>query len=348
LAGIFYFRRIMVIGGLNISCPKCGWEPDESCRWVCDVCDTRWNTFETHGVCPNCGKVYKDTMCSKRRGGCGQMSLNSDWYEPIEIPAPKEKTNWFWQRKNEPPITETDKEWVEDSLLWLAELFTPEVFRSLVTVTPDKQYFDHDFTATEDDVDFILERLTSIMNIKPWEIQIMYFSTKPTEISEGISATPSEKLKGGWKSKQSELVDKGFGSKEIWIETGQMNNPIGLIATISVELAKYKLTSEYMVEDHVNLFADLTSLVFGFGIFRANSYFKFNQWQGNTHHGWQMQKSGGLPEPVIAYVMAWLAHYRDEDISWKHYLNRTVRKYFDKSYKYIERNKDKIKWSSHT
>ena len=41
--------------------------------------------------------------------------------------------------------------------------------------------------------------------------------------------------------------------------------------------------SEYLVEDHVNLFADLTSLVFGFGIFQANAYFKFQQWQGNTH-----------------------------------------------------------------
>jgi NDP-sugar pyrophosphorylase family protein len=56
-----------------------------------------------------------------------------------------------------------------------------------------------------------------------------------------------------------------------------------------------------------------------------------------------MQKRGGLPEPIIAYVMAWLAHQRKEDISWKHYLNRTVRKYFEKSYKFIAENSDAIK-----
>jgi hypothetical protein len=327
----------MIIDGSYIACPKCGWEPDERSVWVCDVCGTRWNTFETHGKCPTCGKIYIDTECSRAKGGCGEMSLNADWYVPVETSTfnKSNKIVWFWQKKDEPPITEADKHWVEESLLWLVELFTPEVFRSLKTITPDKQYFDRHFTGTEEDADFILETLAGIMNIKPWEIQLMYFSNKPTKFSEGISESPSAKLKGGWTSKESELVDKGFGSKEIWIELEQINDPGALIAIISVELAKYKLISEYLVEDHIDLFADLTSLVFGFGIFRANAYFKFAQWQGNTHHGWQMKKSAGLPEPIIAYAMAWLAHYRNEDVSWTHFLNKTVRKYFEKSYAYI-------------
>jgi hypothetical protein len=336
----------MIIDGTYVSCPKCGWEPDENCRWVCDVCRTSWNTFETHGKCQGCDKVFIDTQCIRRRGGCGQMSLNSEWYEPIEAPDPKErkKVTWFWQRKNDPPITEADKEWVEGSLLWLAELLTPEVFRSLFTITPERQHFSRNFTGTEEDVDFILKTVALIMNIKPWEIQLMFFSNKPTEFSEGISATPSEKLKGSWASKDSELVDKGFGNKEIWIELGQMNDPVGLIATISTELAKYKLMNEYAVEENIEVMANITAIVFGFGIFKGNSYFKFAQWTGTTHQGWQMQKRGGLPEPIIAYVMAWLSHYRNEDISWKRYLNRTMKKYFEKSYQYIERNKDVMKW----
>jgi len=331
---------------MRIRCPKCSWEPDESCRWVCDVCNTKWNTFETHGQCPGCGKIYKDTMCSKRKGGCGQMSLNLDWYEEIEVITPKKskKTFLFWPKKTEPPITEADKEWIEQRLLVLAEMFTPEFFKSLVTITPDIQYFDRNFTGTEEDVNFILETVASIMNIKPWEIQLMYFSNKPTEFSEGVSATPSEKLKGSWTSKDSELIDKGFGNKEIWIELGQMNDPISLIATVSTELAKYKLKSEYAIEEDLDILVDLTSIVFGFGIFKGNSYFKFSQWTGTTHQGWQMQKRGRLPEPIIAYVIAWLAHYRNEEIAWKKYFNRTMKKYFEKSYKFIEQNKKDMKW----
>jgi hypothetical protein len=110
-------------------------------------------------------------------------------------------------------------------------------------------------------------------------------------------------------------------------------------------LANYKLAHEYMMEDSLILLAGLTSLLFGFGIFRANAYFKFSQWQGNRYQGWQMKKGGGLPEPVIAYAMAWLAHYRNEDISWKTYLNRTTKKYFEQSYRYIESNAATMKWS---
>lgn len=275
------------------------------------------------------------------------MSLHSEWYEQIVLPNPREKKkfSWFWQRKIELPITEEDKEWLDHDLLWLAELFTPEVFRSLVTITPDKQYFNYNFTGLEKDVDFIFQTVAGIMNIKPWEIQLMFFSDKPTKFSAGITATPSDGLHDRWKSKESEFIDNGFGNKEIWIDMSQINDPIGLIATISTELAKYKLKDEYAITEDIAIIADLTSIVFGFGIFKGNSYFKFAQWTGASHQGWQMKKRGGLPEPVIAYVMAWLAYYRDEDVSWKQYLNRTMKKYFEKSYSWIEQNKDWVKWN---
>ena len=332
----------MKIDGFYIVCPKCGWEPDDSRRWVCDVCQTRWNTFETHGVCPCCGKVYEDTYCSTR-GGCGQPSLNSDWYreDVMSIPIEKNRFNWFWKKEKEPPIGVTDKQWIEQSLLSLAEMVTPEYFKSLVTITPEKKYFDRDFTGIEEDVNFILQTVASLMNIKTWEIQLMFFSDIPTRFSEGILATPSRNLKNSWTPKTSELIDKGFGTKEIWVELAQLNDPIGLIATISTELAKYKLQNEYAIEDDIYGIADLTSIMFGFGIFKGNSYFKFSQWSGNSHHGWQMQKTGGLAEPLIAYAMAWLAHYRNEDISWKQFMNKTMRKYFEKSYKYIGKLKNK-------
>src|SRR6202000_964871 len=124
---------------IRVSCPKCGWEPDDTCKWMCDVCQTRWNTFDTHGRCPGCGKVFIDTQCSKRRGGCGQMSLNADWYEEIEIVKPKSslKSLFSWGNKDRLPITENDKKWVERSLVLLSELFEPIYFKSLATITPD-------------------------------------------------------------------------------------------------------------------------------------------------------------------------------------------------------------------
>ena len=174
------------------------------------------------------------------------------------------------------------------------------------------------------------------MHINPWEIQLMFYSNEPTKFSEGIVATPQEKLKGAWKCSSGKYVDNGLGHKEIWIEMEQMNDPAGLIATMAHELSHYKLLGESRMEENNEFLTDLTAIVFGFGIFKGNTYFKFAQWHGNTHHGWQMQKKGYLPEQMMAYAMAWLAHHRNEDISWKHYLNKTMRKYFDRCYEYIK------------
>jgi hypothetical protein len=64
--------------GIKIACPKCGWEPNGSPYWTCS-CDHSWNTFDTRGKCPNCGKQWKDTHCPR----CGDPSEHETWYHLI-------------------------------------------------------------------------------------------------------------------------------------------------------------------------------------------------------------------------------------------------------------------------
>lgn len=313
---------------------------------MCSVCKTKWNTFDTRACCPGCGKVYEDTWCPERRGGCGEISPHGDWYEEIETLKPRSvlASIFSWKQNDEPPITVNDKKWVEQSLLFLTTLFEPVYLKSLPTITPERQYFDRDFDGSEKDAEFILERLTALMNIDAWEIELMFYSNSPTKFSEGLTATPQEKLKGSWKSSAGKYINNGLGHKEIWIELEELTDPTSLIATMAHELAHYKLLGEYRMDENNELLTDLTVVALGFGIFTGNSYFKFGQWTGTTHQGWRMKKRGYLPEQVIAYAMAWLAHYRNEDVSWDQYLNKTMKKYFKRSYKYIEKNKEAIKW----
>jgi len=49
---------------VEIFCPKCKWEPRQEDQWICRPgCSCVWNTFDTCGVCPDCGKVYEWTQC---------------------------------------------------------------------------------------------------------------------------------------------------------------------------------------------------------------------------------------------------------------------------------------------
>ena len=70
---------------MNIYCPKCSWKPTSNSRWMCALtgCGFVWNTFDTHGQCPNCFKQWRETQCLL----CKQFSLHEDWYhdeEPVE------------------------------------------------------------------------------------------------------------------------------------------------------------------------------------------------------------------------------------------------------------------------
>jgi hypothetical protein len=59
----------------RIRCPQCAWQPGRHDVWVCH-CNTRWNTFETRGVCPGCSYAWRVTQCLK----CEAFSPHEDWY----------------------------------------------------------------------------------------------------------------------------------------------------------------------------------------------------------------------------------------------------------------------------
>jgi hypothetical protein len=62
----------------EIYCPKCHWEPRSHDQWECS-CRHAWHTFDTHGRCPRCGIVWRDTQCP----ACHIWSRHHDWYHNL-------------------------------------------------------------------------------------------------------------------------------------------------------------------------------------------------------------------------------------------------------------------------
>src|SRR5687767_4560247 len=62
---------------VEIFCPKCEYVPRRSDLWACEPsCGCQWHTFDTCGVCPNCGKNWEDTQCPT----CARWSPHVAWY----------------------------------------------------------------------------------------------------------------------------------------------------------------------------------------------------------------------------------------------------------------------------
>jgi len=84
---------------------------------------------------------------------------------------------------------------------------------------------------------------------------------------------------------------------------------------------------------------DLTTIVFGLGIFNANAAFQttagFDSW------GWS--KSGYLSQMEWGYALALFAYIREEEEpAWIEFLTRNVKSDFRQSLKFIHANKEKI------
>lgn len=61
----------------EVECPKCSFKPTQFTMWLCSPgCNFLWSTFDTHGKCPNCSKLWQDTLCPS----CNTWSKHADWY----------------------------------------------------------------------------------------------------------------------------------------------------------------------------------------------------------------------------------------------------------------------------
>lgn len=67
-------------GRPRIRCPACAWEPQRDDHWMCE-CLHSWNTFDTLGVCPACGREWDETQCPK----CHVWSKHEDWYADDDV-----------------------------------------------------------------------------------------------------------------------------------------------------------------------------------------------------------------------------------------------------------------------
>lgn len=74
-------KRLAESGRGRIRCPGCKYRPHRRDQWLCD-CGHEWNTFDTRGLCPACGKQWTETCCPR----CGEWSPHDDWYAPADRP----------------------------------------------------------------------------------------------------------------------------------------------------------------------------------------------------------------------------------------------------------------------
>jgi len=68
----------------GFACPVCKIAPPRGPFWICGKCRKPFDTFDTHGFCPNCGVEYSVTYCPE----CGSLRPMSEWVAYSNTPPP--------------------------------------------------------------------------------------------------------------------------------------------------------------------------------------------------------------------------------------------------------------------
>jgi hypothetical protein len=105
-----------------------------------------------------------------------------------------------------------------------------------------------------------------------------------------------------------------------------------MVATLAHELAHIKLFGEGRLTENDEQLTELTTIIFGLGIFNANA--SFTTFRDFRSQGWQ--KQGYLTQMDWGYALALFARLRQQtDPAWAEHLCKNVRSDFLKSQLYL-------------
>jgi len=134
------------------------------------------------------------------------------------------------------------------------------------------------------------------------------------------------------------LYEEQAGRTVIHINTTEMHDLTGLVATLAHELSHMRLIGEGRVtgDEYDNeLLTDLTAVFHGFGIFMGSSprdwVADYSSWPGST-----LKRPEYMSMPMLAYTLAHAAWFREQrKPPWSPFLSSTLRAEFNQAIRYL-------------
>lgn len=245
-------------------------------------------------------------------------------------------------KKNDCPIDLDKRLWMENAFLWLTSQFGHENIATKPICVPTVEQFPIRYDGSETSMHQTAEIVARQMEVDINEVNLHLFEENIQELrgdlGHGIwtevDSDSEEKLAAGFYFDKNEE-----GRYDIMIEKKNLSDPECLVATIAHEFSHIKLLGEKRLDFNDELLTDLTTVVFGLGIFNANAAFK--EWKSSYSYG--HNSVGYLKQREWGYALALYAFFRnDENPDWIKHVTPNLQSDFKKSIQYINLNLDKI------
>lgn len=231
---------------------------------------------------------------------------------------------------------------MENSFLWLATQFGHDNIATKPMLLPTPEHFPVQYDGSRDSLTKTAAIVARQMEIDFDEIVLDIYEQNIQEFSGDfghriwteVDKDSEEKLSAGLYFGKNEE-----GRYEVFIEKKNLSDPENLVATLAHEFSHIKLLGENRLEENDEEVTDLTPVVFGLGIFNANSAFK----EHKSFDGYGHNSIGYLKQREWGYALALYAYFREEENpDWVKFLTPNLRSDFKKSMDFINANPDRI------
>jgi len=242
----------------------------------------------------------------------------------------------FSKKQPECPIDTNTRLWMEQAFVWLVQEFGQNNQLTKPLLFPTPEHFPIVYDGSHDSFIQTAHIVARQMDIDLATINLELYNESVQEIQSdiGISIftqpddTSEVPLTAGLY-----FGKNAAGKYDVFIEKYNLNDPEKLVATIAHEFAHIKLLGEKQVSFNDESLTDLTTVIFGIGVFNANCAFreiKNFSVRGHSTLGYLKQREWG-------YALALFAQLREEkDPAWAKHLTPNIRSDFSKSQAYLE------------
>jgi hypothetical protein len=246
------------------------------------------------------------------------------------------------KQKPECPIDPEMRLWMENAFLYLATQFGHDNIATKPMLQPTPEHFPFQFDSSKESLINTAEIVARQMEIDINEINLETFEQNIQEFGSDfghriwteVDNDSDNTLAAGL------YFDKNDqGKYDILIEQKNLSDPESLVATLAHEFAHIKLLGEKRLDFNDESLTDLTPVVFGLGIFNANSSFKEHKSFDSYGHN----SLGYLNQREWGYALALYSHFRqEENPEWIKFLTPNLKSDYKKSVEFIFTNLDKV------
>jgi hypothetical protein len=242
----------------------------------------------------------------------------------------------FHLTKPKLPVTDDQQRWTDAGFLRLAKLVGQRRLFEATVVTPTPEHFPDRYDRSEEALQLMFNRVASYMQVDPAEVELTLFAEghdltrNLVPFHEGHSSGAG----GLYHPDDDEMA-------HISVNEEEMKEPMALVAVLAHELGHVILLRPGLMDSDdpdMEQLNDLLTVFLGFGIFTANSAFRFEQHRDNRSQGWSVRRTGYLSEELFGYALARFAFERGETKPrWASHLSSNIGRHFKRAVDWLVR-----------